>query len=167
MPSSPPATGNPSAQPRQHEYAMTIVWTGNRGDGTTDYHSYGRDHEIHIAGKPVIEASADPAFRGDADRVNPEEMLVASLSACHMLWYLHLAADAGIVVTGYEDKPEGMMEERANGGGNFKRVTLSPRVTIAEGCDPEAAIRLHETAHRKCFIANSVSFPVYCQPELV
>jgi organic hydroperoxide reductase OsmC/OhrA len=143
-----------------HRYHATIAWTGNRGTGTNNYGAYGRDHEIHCPGKPVIVASSDPAFRGDPNRYNPEELLVASISSCHMLWYLHLCADAGVTVTAYEDSAEGRMEESANGSGRFTEVVLRPTVTIAAGANAALAERLHTNAHEKCFIANSVNFPI-------
>ncbi len=152
---------------RTHSYAVAVTWNGNLGSGTSDYRSYERAHAISAAGKPEIAASADPAFRGDASRWNPEELLVASLSSCHMLWYLHLASVAGIAVTDYVDAAEGTMEERAGGEGRFVRAVLRPRVTIAPGCDAVRARELHREAHRKCFIAQSVNFPVECEPEIL
>jgi organic hydroperoxide reductase OsmC/OhrA len=149
---------------KQHLYALSVRWTGNTGSGTSDYRSYKRDHEIQAAGKPPINASSDPAFRGDASRYNPEELLVASLSACHMLWYLHLCADAGLVVTDYRDEAEGVMAETEDGGGHFTQVTLRPAVRFAEGANAELASQFHEKAHHLCFIANSVNFPVRHQP---
>ena len=143
-----------------HRYQATIAWTGNRGTGTNNYGAYSRDHEIHCPGKPVIAVSSDPAFRGDPNRYNPEELLVASISSCHMLWYLHLCADAGVTVTAYEDAAEGRMEETADGSGRFTEVVLHPNVTIAAGADGALAERLHARAHEKCFIANSVNFPI-------
>jgi organic hydroperoxide reductase OsmC/OhrA len=86
---------------RTHHYGAAIRWTGNRGTGTSSYHAYDRTHEISSPGKPIIAASADLAFRGETERWNPEELLVVSLSQCHLLWYLHLAATAGVVVTNY------------------------------------------------------------------
>jgi len=143
-----------------HRYQATIAWTGNRGTGTENYHSYSRDHEIHCPEKPLIAGSSDSAFRGDANRYNPEELLVASISSCHMLWYLHLCADAGVIVTAYEDAAEGHMQESADGSGRFTDVVLHPNVTIAAGGDAVLAERLHAQAHEKCFIANSVNFPI-------
>jgi organic hydroperoxide reductase OsmC/OhrA len=145
---------------QRFEYHATIAWTGNRGTGTSAYRAYGRDHVIRIAGKPDIPASSDAAFRGDPDRHTPEEMLVASLSSCHMLWYLHLCSDAGIVVTAYEDEAEGVMTVGTDGGGRFVEVVLHPRVTLADPARTEEARALHRPAHEKCFIANSVNFPV-------
>jgi organic hydroperoxide reductase OsmC/OhrA len=150
---------------REHHYSPTIVWTGNRGTGTSAYTDYSRDHVISAPGRPDIPGSSDPAFRGDAHRYNPEDMLVASLSTCHMLWYLHLASEAGIVVTAYRDTPLGVMVEDRERGGWFERVTLRPEVTIAAG-DAAVAARLHEAAHAKCFVANSVNFPVVCEPQI-
>lgn len=148
---------------RTHRYQTTLTWQGNLGDGTRDYRGYGRDHTIAAPGKADIAGSSDPAFAGDAARWNPEELLVASLSSCHMLWYLHLAASAKIVVTQYEDDAEGIMEESARGG-RFVRVVLRPRVTVTPPGDAPRARALHRDAHAKCFIANSVNFPVECEP---
>ncbi|MGH9414764.1 MAG: OsmC family protein [Terriglobales bacterium] len=143
-----------------HTYAIELRWTGNTGSGTSGYALYSRDHEFLAAGKPPIAGSSDPVFCGDAARWNPEELLVASLAACHQLWYLHLCADAGITVIAYRDRPEGEMEETASGGGRFTRVVLHPEVTLAPGADRERARHLHEEARRKCFIANSMDFGV-------
>ena len=153
------------ANTREHRYVVTVSWTGNRGSGTSGYRDYARDCEI-ADGKPAIPASADPAFRGDRSRWNPEELLVASLSACHKLSYLHLAAAAGIVVTAYTDRAEGVMELSPGGIGRFKSVVLHPAVTVKAGSDIERARALHERAHEMCFIANSVNFPVECEPEI-
>ncbi|PSC03240.1 peroxiredoxin [Alsobacter soli] len=149
---------------REHRYRTTTVWTGDLGHGTVDYRSYGRDHVIKAEGKPEVLGSSDPAFRGDAARHNPEDLFVASLSACHMLWYLHLAAVSGVVVRAYEDDAEGVMEEGPEGG-RFTHVILRPRVSIQSG-DPALAVSLHEQAHRFCFIANSVSCAVRCEPAI-
>ncbi len=143
-----------------HMFQATVEWTGDRGTGTTSYRAYGRDHRILVEGKPPILGSSDPAFRGDATRYNPEELLVASLSACHMLWYLHLAAEAGVVVTSYVDRAEGEMTLEPDGGGRFTGVVLRPEVTLAPGADRARAEALHAGAHAKCFIARSVNFPV-------
>lgn len=151
---------------QRHIYRAVVRWTGNRGIGTGAYTAYGRDHVFGAPGKPPVAGSADPAFRGDDNRYNPEELLVASLSACHMLWYLHLCAEADVTVTAYEDAAEGVMETDGNGGGRFTSVTLCPRVTVTPHSDPERARALHEGAHARCFIANSVNFPVSCAPEL-
>lgn len=150
----------------EHRYGVTVTWTGNRGSGTSSYRAYGRDHEITAGTKPPIPGSSDANFRGDASRWNPEDLLVSSLSTCHMLWYLHLAAEAGVVVVGYEDRAEGTMVEHPVTGGHFTGVTLHPRVTIAAG-DPAVAAHLHHDAHAKCFVANSVNFPVACIPDII
>ncbi|TCK42174.1 organic hydroperoxide reductase OsmC/OhrA [Paraburkholderia sp. BL8N3] len=151
---------------KKHHYTLTVVWTGDQGSGTSRYDAYSRDHLVRVPNKPAIEASSDPAFRGDPARHNPEELFVASLSSCHMLWYLHLCATSGIVVTGYSDEALGTMEERAKGAGRFTDVLLRPHVTIGAGGDVELATRLHEEAHRFCFIANSMNFPVRCEPHI-
>jgi organic hydroperoxide reductase OsmC/OhrA len=150
----------------EHRYDVRVTWTGNSGAGTAGYRAYGRSHEIAAEGKPVLAGSADPAFRGDAACWNPEDLLVASLSACHMLWYLHLCAEAGVVVVGYEDRAEGVMQQGRDGGGRFLRVTLRPKVVLAPGCDVAKAEALHGPAHERCFIANSMNFPVEHRAEL-
>lgn len=151
---------------RTHRYAVRTVWTGNRGGGTDSYRGYARDHLVTAAGKADIAASSDPAFRGDPARWNPEELLVASLSGCHQLWYLSLCAEAGVVVIAYEDAAEGVMAEETNGAGQVVSVTLRPRVTITAG-DAAVALALHERAHAMCFIARSVNFPVGCAAEVI
>lgn len=149
-----------------HFYNVLTTWTGNRGTGTTDYKAYDRDFETHVRGKDSrIAGSSDPMFRGDATRYNPEELFVASLSSCHMLWYLHLAAANGVVVEAYEDRAEAVMQEEVNGAGRFSQVTLRPRVRIAAGGDVDLASRLHEEAGEKCFIANSVRVKLAYAPE--
>jgi len=155
-----------TADAREHSYLVNVRWTGNLGQGTANYRAYKRDHEISAAGKPPVPASSDPNFHGDKARYNPEELLVASLSACHMLWYLHLCSQASIVVTDYEDKASGSMIETADSGGRFTAVTLRPAVTFADGVDTELARQLHDKAHHLCFIANSVNFPVLCEPSI-
>ena len=151
----------------QHNYSITVKWTGNRGKGTTGYRDYDRDHTISIDNKPDILGSSDTAFMGGATRHNPEDMLVSSLSTCHMLWYLHLCADAGIIVTNYTDNATGIMEESPTGGGRFKEVVLHPIVTVTDPAMVEKANALHEKAHEKCFIANSVNFPVRQEPKCI
>lgn len=144
---------------KRHTYSSRVVWTGAGRGGTTGYEAYSRAHRIEPAGKPPIEGSADPLFRGEDTRYNPEDLLLASLSACHMLWYLHLCADAGVVVVAYEDEPTAEMELAA-GSGQFVEATLNPQVTVAAGSDAATARRLHAQAHANCFIARSVNFPV-------
>lgn len=151
---------------KKHQYAVTVKWTGNTGTGTSGYRNYERQHEISAGTKkPLIAGSSDPAFRGDPTRWNPEELLVASLSACHKLWYLHLCSTAGIIVVDYTDCAEGIMEESADGSGRFQIVTLHPKVTVAAGCDVVKAQELHKPAHAMCFIANSVNFTVQHEAE--
>jgi organic hydroperoxide reductase OsmC/OhrA len=150
---------------RQHSYRVIVRWTGNEGVGTASYRAFGRAHDIAADGRPSIQGSSDPAFRGDATRWNPEQMLLASLSACHQLWYLHLCSANGIVVTGYEDEAEGLMTELDDGGGQFTSVLLHPHATLAAGTDIAHARALHHDAHAKCFIARSVNFPVNHDPR--
>jgi len=150
---------------KTHDYRVETKWTGNLGTGTSDYRAYKRDHEISISGKTdVIHGSSDAAFRGDPSRYTPEELLVASLSTCHMLWVLHLCADAGIVITGYSDAATGAMVENDDGAGQFTEVVLHPRVTIADAARVEEATEIHNKAHEMCFIARSVNFPVRAEP---
>ena len=152
---------------KQHFYEVNINWIGNLGVGTKDYTAYSRNHTISVDNKVDILASADTAFKGDATKYNPEELLVASISACHMLWYLHLCADAGIVVTNYTDNPKGIMVETVDIGGHFTALTLFPVVTITDILQKEKAIELHNLAHRKCFIANSCNFPIHHQVTII
>jgi len=151
---------------RPHRYRVDVVWTGNRGTGTDGYRNYSRNHVIRVPGKPELAGSADPTFRGDATRYNPEDMLVAALSTCHMLSYLHMATVAGVVVTNYTDAAEGTMVTEGDGG-RFTEVVLRPVVTITAASDPAKAEAAHEAAHHACFIANSVNFPVRCEPRIV
>lgn len=150
-----------------HRYGLRVVWTGDRGTGTSGYRDYERAHELLAEGKPPLLGSADSAFRGDPARWNPEELLLASLAACHQLWYLHLCAVAGVVVVGYEDRAEGEMEEEQDGGGQFRRVVLRPKVLLAAGSNVETAVGLHKKAHSLCFIARSVNFPIVHEPEIM
>jgi organic hydroperoxide reductase OsmC/OhrA len=153
---------------RFHRYQVQTIWTGNTGEGTASYRAYKRDHEIAGAGKMTrIPGSSDPAFRGDAARYNPEELLIAALSTCHMLWVLHLCADAGIVITEYSDEPDGVMTENPDGSGHFTEVTLHPRMQITDAARTEEAKALHQRAHQFCAIAHSVNFPVLCVPSVL
>ena len=148
-----------------HEYAVTIEWLGNLGSGTSDYRGYSRDNLVSAEGNPSIEGSSDRAFRGSAERWNPEEFLVAALAQCHMLSYLHSAVNHGIVVTDYRDAATGTLRQ-AGEGGQFTSVTLRPVVTIAAG-DPAVALAIHAEASANCFIAQSVNFPVGHEPTIV
>jgi organic hydroperoxide reductase OsmC/OhrA len=149
---------------KEHNYQLSMQWTGNTGQGTGNYRSYERSHTISAKGKPVIAASSDPAFQGDASKYNPEELLLASLSGCHMLWFLHLCSDHGIVVIDYRDEPVGTMIETENGG-KFQEVILRPQVIITDQALVDKANALHAEANRFCFIANSVNFPVRHEPS--
>ena len=145
---------------KQHSYNARVEWTGNDGEGTKTYKSYRRDHTIICDAKPPIHGSSDPSFRGDPSRYNPEELLVASLSSCHMLWYLHLCSSNHITVLDYRDSASGMMAEHDDGSGEFVEVTLRPTVKVLAGNDHAKALALHDEAHRFCFIARSVKFTV-------
>lgn len=149
----------------RHVYRATVRWTGNLGNGTKDYGSYSRDHAIEVAGKASILGSAGLSPRSDAGRHNPEELVAAALSSCHMLWYLHLCSEAGVTVSAYTDAAEVVLELEPDGFGRITGAILRPRVVLAEG-SPQVARRLHEEAHRKCFVAKSVNFPVVLRPVI-
>jgi organic hydroperoxide reductase OsmC/OhrA len=150
-----------------HQYQLSLRWTGNTGSGTSDYRGYRRDHELRGEGKPTILGSSDPGFRGDATRWSPEELLVAALAQCHMLWYLHLCAAGGVVVTSYADSPVGTMQlDATGGGGQFTAVLLRPAVTVADPSMAAKANALHDEIDELCFIARSVNFPVRHEPSV-
>jgi organic hydroperoxide reductase OsmC/OhrA len=152
---------------KSHEYKSHLVWDGNRGEGTSAYTAYSRNHHFELDGKPDLPGSADPMFRGDVDRYNPEDLFLASLSSCHLLSYLHLCAVNKIKVMAYEDDASGTLVLRPDGGGKFESVTLRPKVTIAPGSDEKKALDLHDKAHELCFIAASVGIPVHHEPRIV
>jgi organic hydroperoxide reductase OsmC/OhrA len=145
---------------KTHEFTSMILWTGDRGAGTREYRGYDRNWRIVTPGKASIECSNDPVLGGDPSKPNPEDLLLSSLASCHMLWYLHLACDAGIVVKGYEDTPLGVGETGSRGEGRFVRAVLRPRIVVARGADLVRADKLHHEVHQFCFIARSVNFPV-------
>ncbi len=147
----------------EHHYALTVEWTGNQGTGTDHYRNYKRDHVVRIEGKPDLAGSSDPHFRGDKSRHNPEDLLVAALSACHLMSYLHVCAINGVVVVAYTDQATGRMESYPNGSGRFVEVTLHPQVIVKDSTMIAKANELHHQAHELCFIANSVNFPVLCE----
>jgi organic hydroperoxide reductase OsmC/OhrA len=150
---------------KRHTYSVRLDWRGNEGSGTSSYSAYSRCHEISARGKQTIAGSSDPSFRGDSAKWNPEELLVASLAACHQLWYLHLCAEAGVIVQDYSDDASGVMIEQPDGAGQFESVTLRPHAKLAPGSDEEAARRLHNDAAQKCFVVRSVSFQVHHEPS--
>ena len=149
---------------KQHNYSLNIKWTGNKGEGTTRYDAYDRSYIISGENKVGILGSADAPFRGDITKYNPEDLLLASLSSCHMLWYFHLCADAGIIVTDYIDNPTGILVQNETGSGSFSEVILNPIVTVSEKAMIDKANQLHEKANQFCFIANSVNFKVKHNP---
>lgn len=148
----------------QHRYALTVRWTGNLGNGTSSYREYSRDHDVEIPGLPVLKGSADPTFRGDRSRYNPEQLLLTALAQCHMLSFLHVAARHGVVVLSYEDDATGLMRLNRDGSGQFENVTLRPRVTVADPAHIAMAEDMHREANALCFIARSVNFPVLHVP---
>ena len=152
---------------KTHDYTATVAWTGNRGEGTAHYKAYDRTWQVETPGKPVIACSNDPLLGGDPSRPNPEDLLLSSLSACHMLWYLHYASDAGIVVHDYRDEPVGVWEAGPGGAGRFLSATLRPVIKVARGADLVKAEAIHHQINKVCFIAQSVNFPVSCAPRFI
>lgn len=151
----------------EHRFAVSVAWTGNRGEGTATYRGYGRDHEVSSPGVPTLLGSAHRTFHGHADRWNPELLLVAALSECHLLSYLHVCVRHDVVVTGYDDDATGSMRLNQDGSGEFTEVILRPRVTLADPAQADLANSLHEEAARLCFIARSVAFHVRHEPSVV
>ncbi|KKJ76158.1 peroxiredoxin [Kiloniella litopenaei] len=151
---------------QEHQYKSHLSWTGNKGDGTLNYKAYDRNYDIIIEGKTTLSGSSDPAFRGDPTRHNPEDMLLASISSCHMLWYLHLCSVNKIVVVDYQDTSTATMTMNSDGSGQFSSATLNPVVTISQDSDSEKAAQLHHEANKLCFIARSVNFPIHHDPQI-
>jgi organic hydroperoxide reductase OsmC/OhrA len=152
---------------KEHHYELTVEWIGNLGQGTTGYRSYSRNHEVRLSSRPVIDGSSDVAFHGDPERWSPEQLFLAAASQCHLLWYLHLASDAGVVVTEYVDTPTAMMLEETSGAGQFAQITLHPVVTITDQANVPQAKRIHDRAGSKCFIARSVNLPISVEPTIL
>ena len=146
----------------EHAYSALVEWNGNTGTGTATYAGYARSYRVHVSGKRDLELSADPAFRGDPTRHNPEDLFLTAVSACHMLFYLALCARERIPVVAYTDQAEAILRMDASGGGRFEAISLHPRVTIADASQRELAAALHRVAHEQCFIANSCSSPITC-----
>lgn len=150
---------------RRHQYRILNQWSGNLGTGTSAYNAYSRNHELNGAGKSdPIRGSSDPLFRGDPTRYNPEELLLGALSACHMLWVLHLCADAGIAIAEYVDEATGEMVEHPDGSGEFIRAVLHPHMVITDAARIAEATAIHDRAHRVCCLARSMNFPVGHEP---
>jgi organic hydroperoxide reductase OsmC/OhrA len=152
---------------KDHDFTARIRWTGNRGDGTRTYRGYDRTWNIETEGKAPVECSNDPMLGGDPAKHNPEDLLIASLASCHMLWYLHLASTAKITVQSYVDDPVGHGESEPDGTGRFLAATLRPRIEVPKGTDLEKAEALHREVHKYCFIARSVNFPVSYEPTFI
>lgn len=148
----------------EHNYKLTAVWTGNKGEGTKNVRAYDRSHTVSIEGKPELLLTTDNPAVGDKSKLNPEDLLVSAISSCHMLSYLYVCALEGIVITSYLDNASGTMLEEANGGGSFKEIILNPIIHVADESMVEKAIELHHKAHEICYIANSVNFDVKCNP---
>ncbi|REC55529.1 OsmC family peroxiredoxin [Chryseobacterium piscium] len=151
---------------KQHQYKSKIKWTGNTSESTQNYRSYERSYTISVDGKAEIKGSSDPAFLGNPELHNPEDLLLASVSSCHLLWYLHFCSVNKILVLEYIDFVEGTMIESENGSGKFTEIILKPKILVAEKEMIEKAIELHHKANEYCFIANSLNFEVKHQPEI-
>ena len=152
---------------KTHHYTVAVKWTGNTGEGTKNYTAYQRSHTIVINNKVALAGSSDAAFRGDKNKHSPEDLFVSAIASCHMLWYLHLCSDAGIIVTAYEDAATGIMTETSNGGGRFTEVMLCPKVTVTNALMVTQAEALHQKANELCFIANSCNFPIHHKAVIV
>lgn len=152
---------------RDHEYKLLITWTGNRGSGTMDYRSYKRDFTVDATDKPQLKGTSGSAFNGDKSAYSPEDMLVAAVSSCHMLWYLHLCAEGGVVVIDYKDEAYGILHEENDGSGHFTKIVIRPEVTINDASNQEVAKSIHENAHKMCFIASSLKCPVIIEPTFI
>lgn len=149
---------------KENNFTARVEWTGNTGEGNKRYLGYKRTWSITTPGKAEVECSNDPQLGGDPSLHNPEDLLLTTIASCHMLWYLHLASDAGVLVQSYQDTPEGVGETQKNGAGRFVRVTLHPRILVAEGTDLEKAHKLHEDVGEYCFVARSMNFPIHHKP---
>lgn len=149
-----------------HDFTARVIWSGNKGTGTSAYDAYERTWDLAVEGKSVVHCSNDPMLGGDPSKYNPEDMLIGALSSCHMLWYLHLCSNAGIVVTSYEDNAVGVGESEPSGKGKFIEAVLRPKITISEG-DADKARNIHDEIHKYCFIARSVNFPVRYEPQII
>ncbi len=152
---------------KKHEFPSRIVWTGNRGTGTSAYKAYDRTWDMTVQDKTVLHCSNDPLLGGDPSKYNPEDMLIASVASCHMLWYLHLCSVAGVTVLAYEDNPIGVGESEPDGTGRFLEAILKPKITITADSDAEKAVSIHDEIHNYCFIARSINFPVRYEPEIL
>lgn len=158
----------PGMSDRAHTYESHLLWEGNRdGGGTSSYATYGRNYRVRVAGKPDLLGSANPRFRGDAGLHDPEDLMIAAVSSCHMLSFLALCAREHVAVVAYEDSATAVLRVEADGSGRFEQITLHPRVTLASAVDLDKLARLHDKAHAQCFIANSCSVPIAHQPSAV
>jgi organic hydroperoxide reductase OsmC/OhrA len=144
----------------EHVYTAELIW---HGDHTRTYEAYTRGHSVQINGKPDLVVTADPAFRGDPTLHNPEDLLLASISSCHMLTYLALCARARIDVRSYRDQVSGTLRLTPDGGGHFIEVLLRPQVVVAHEDMLPRARHFHGEVHKYCFIARSVNFPIRCE----
>ena len=151
---------------KNHQYKLTTVWTGNSGTGTSAYRAYERSLTVSAENKADILCTSDTAFNSDKTKHNPEELLLASISSCHLLWYLHLCSEAGVIVTEYKDHAVGTMIETADGGGHFTEVTLHPSIMVSDESMIIEAIALHKDANKLCYIANSCNFPILHKPTI-
>ena len=149
---------------KEHNYKLAVKWTGNQGTGTSNYKKFERSYHIQIENKADIAGSSDPEFRGDRTKHNPEELLLAAVSSCHMLWYLHFCSENKIIVTDYIDNARAVMEETVSGNGKFTSITLCPTISLTENTMIEKATELHGKANEFCFVANSLNLKVSHEP---
>ena len=152
---------------KKHDFPARIIWTGNKGTGTSAYRAYDRTWDMALDGKETVHCSNDPMLGGDPSKYNPEDLLITALSSCHMLWYLHLCSQAGVTVTAYEDNPIGIGESEPDGSGEFVEAILKPRITITNDSNVDTARAIHDEIHNYCFIARSVKFPVSYEVEVI
>ena len=150
----------------KHGFESRVIWTGNRGTGTSAYKAYDRTWDMALPGKPIVHCSNDPMLGGDPSKYNPEDLLISALSSCHMLWYLHLCSQAGVTVIEYEDNAVGIGESEPSGKGKFVEAVLKPKIVVTADSNLEAAHTIHHEIHNYCFIARSVNFPVNIEAEI-
>ena len=145
-------------------FSPTVSWHLGREESFTP-DTYSRDHEWTFEGGEVVLASTSPMYGGSANRVNPDEAVIAATASCHMLTFLAIAAKQRLVVRTYIDQPEGVVEKNANGRMAITRMVLRPRVVFDGDVDAEKLRKLHDSAHRNCFVANSLLTEVTIEPQ--
>ena len=147
----------------RHVYRTSLSWDGSTADG---YAAYDRGHTVEAApARTVLSLSSDPAFRGDAELLNPEQLLVAAASSCQLLSFLAIAARSGVDVRSYRDETEAVMPEDDEPM-RITRIVLRPAVVVAAGIPEERVLRIVEKAHEECYVANSLSAQVVLEPTI-